>query len=51
MKSRIPQTDTELDVVWRAAFGEPLPILGAPDIAAAILADHLANRSTMAAKG
>ena len=41
MKHELPQTDAELDVVWRAVFGQPLPMLGAPEIAKAILAEHL----------
>lgn len=44
MSRDIPPDDAELDVLWRAAFGQPLPMLGAPEIARKILADHLAGR-------
>ena len=30
--------DQELDRLWRIAFGEPLPILGAAEIVVAVLA-------------
>ena len=43
MTGKLSQTDAELDVLWRAVFGQPLPMLGAPEIAEAILADHLAQ--------
>ena len=33
--------DIELDRLWRLAFNQPLPMLGAPDIAWAILNEHL----------
>lgn len=32
--------DAKLDVLWRQVFGGPLPMLGAPDIAKAILKEH-----------
>lgn len=32
--------DEMLDALWREAFGQPLPMLGAPDIARRILAEH-----------
>lgn len=32
--------DAELDARWRAAFNEPLPMLGSPEIARAILDAH-----------
>ena len=35
--------DAELDARWRAAFGQPLPMLGAPDVARAILREHDAS--------
>ncbi|ADL00774.1 hypothetical protein [Brevundimonas subvibrioides] len=46
MACKIPETDEELDVLWRAVFGQPLPVLGAPKIAGAILARHLAEGGT-----
>jgi len=35
--------DIELDRQWREAFGEPLPMLGAPDIARALIEMHHAE--------
>lgn len=35
--------DIELDRLWREAFNQPLPLLGAPDIAKAILDEHRAK--------
>ena len=35
------EEEIELDRLWREAFGQPLPLLGAPDIARAILDDRL----------
>lgn len=35
--------DAELDALWREVFGQPLPMLGAPEIARKILADHMAR--------
>ena len=32
--------DRELDAQWRLVFQQPLPMLGAPDVARAILAQH-----------
>lgn len=32
--------DRELDRLWRLMFNQPLPMLGAPDVARAILAQH-----------
>lgn len=32
--------DRELDRLWRLAFKQPLPMLGAPDAARSILAQH-----------
>ncbi|MDB5421137.1 MAG: hypothetical protein JWR59_1084 [Brevundimonas sp.] len=40
--------EIELDRLWREAFKQPLPMLGAPDIARAILEEHQA-RSARAA--
>lgn len=37
--------DAELDALWREVFGQPLPMLGSPEIARKILADHLAEAS------
>lgn len=38
------EEEIELDRLSRKAFNQPLPMLGAPDIARAILNEHL-NRS------
>ena len=35
------EEDIELDRLWRLAFDQPLPMLGAPDIAWSILNEHL----------
>jgi len=35
--------DIELDRLWRQVFNQPLPMLGAGDVARAILAKHLAK--------
>ena len=35
------EDDIELDRLWRRAFKQPLPMLGAPDIAREILNEHL----------
>lgn len=35
------EEDIELDRLWRLAFKQPLPMLGAPDIAWTILNEHL----------
>lgn len=35
------EEDIELDRLWRLAFKQPLPMLGAPDIAWALLNEHL----------
>lgn len=35
------EEDIELDRLWRLAFNQPLPMLGAPEIAWAILNEHL----------
>lgn len=35
--------DAALDARWRAAFGQPLPLLGAGDIVRTILADQTAK--------
>lgn len=36
-------SDAELDQLWRKAFGEPLPILGAAEIVVAVLAQFEAR--------
>ena len=41
MTPELPHTDAELDILWRALTGQPLPISGAPEIAKALLAEHL----------
>lgn len=35
--SPLSPEDAELDARWRAVFGQPLPIIGAADIARAVL--------------
>lgn len=35
--------DAELDALWREVFGQPLPMLGSPEIATRILADQAAK--------
>ena len=37
------EEEIELDRRWREAFNQPLPMLGAPDIARAILDEHMAK--------
>lgn len=34
------EEEIELDKLWRETFKQPLPMLGAPDIARAILNEH-----------
>ncbi|CAN5288373.1 hypothetical protein BH10PSE1_BH10PSE1_25100 [soil metagenome] len=38
--------DLELDQLWREMFGQPLPMLGAPEVVRAILAEHQAELLT-----
>lgn len=40
MTVSLSPVDAELDGRWRAAFNEPLPMLGSPEIARAILDAH-----------
>ena len=40
MSPQLSPDDAELDELWREAFGQPLPLLGAPEIAREILARH-----------
>ena len=40
MKPPMTDEDRELDALWRARFGEPMPILGAADIVRALLGLH-----------
>lgn len=35
----------ELDAQWRRVFRQPLPMLGAPDVARAILAQHTSRKT------
>lgn len=35
--------EIELDRLWREVFKQPLPMLGAPDIARTILNEHMAK--------
>lgn len=34
----------ELDVLWRQTFKQPLPMLGAPEVARAILDRHIQTK-------
>lgn len=36
----ISPEDAKIDAEWRKAFGQPLPMLGAPEIARLILDEH-----------
>ena len=38
--------DIELDTLWRKVFGQPLPVVGAPDVARRIIREHLARSNT-----
>ena len=49
MACQLSDTDAALDAEWRQAFGQPLPMLGAPDIARQILDQHWANLMGQAA--
>lgn len=40
MSPTLSAEDENLDALWRAAFGQSLPILGAADAVRAILNDH-----------
>lgn len=40
MRAPLSPVDAQLDARWRAAFDGPLPMLGAPDVALAILDAH-----------
>ena len=40
--AKIPD-DQELDRLWREAFGEPLPMLGASEVVVAVLARYAAK--------
>lgn len=37
---RMSAEDMALDALWREAFGEPLPMMGASDIVRTILRNH-----------
>jgi hypothetical protein len=38
------EEDQELDRLWRATFGEPMPIMGGGDIVRSILAEPAAGK-------
>lgn len=40
------EEDRELDVLWRQVFRQPLPMLGAPGVARAILAQHTSGETS-----
>ena len=42
-KAPLSPEDAALDARWRAAFGQPLPLLGAGEIVRTILAEQTAN--------
>lgn len=42
--SEMSPEDAKLDAQWRAVFGGPLPMLGAPEITLQILKEHLAKQ-------
>jgi len=43
LMDKLSPDDAELDALWRKMFGQPLPMLGSPEIARKILADHEAK--------
>lgn len=43
MTPRMTDEDRVLDALWREAFGEPLPILGAADLVRAVLGKALSE--------
>ncbi|ADL01324.1 DNA methylase [Brevundimonas subvibrioides] len=45
--AELSSVDAELDAMWRKVFGQPLPMLGAPEIARKILADHVAKTANL----
>jgi hypothetical protein len=45
----ISDEDKELDALWRELFGQPLPMLGAPELARSIIAQHLLKSGPLAA--
>jgi len=40
MNPQLSPDEAHLDRLWREAFGQPLPLIGAPDIARRILRQH-----------
>lgn len=40
MQKPMTDEDRELDALWRARFGEPMPILGAASIVRTLLGHH-----------
>lgn len=47
---QLSDEDAHLDEQWRLVFGQPLPMLGAPDIARQILNEHIARQEAEPAK-
>ncbi|HEY1072374.1 hypothetical protein [Brevundimonas sp.] len=37
MTTALPPDEAHLDALWRERFGQPMPMIGAPDIARRIL--------------
>lgn len=40
MKHDLNSEDARLDQLWREHFGQPLPMIGAPEVARRILRQH-----------